>query len=310
MQCDGILIDSNNVRSTYGSSISLMSTCNDVLISNNILLDYNQGNILNVVNGLSQSTYGGVELTRLSFYRSSNQQVSGNVCKSKYGYGVFAGFSEGVNVTGNKIDSFDGIIISSQNNCNVTDNYIKTSGSDTTRASVTIQDPSGGNQNSNIRFQNNFVFAGGGYGIQVTDANVPYAEKCNAGNFILGTVASDAGVFTAADLGNQFERSSMGKYNGNNYIERRATAWEVASEIQFTTLVPSNVIYQVAVGSEAFVGSTNSGLYLVSRSAGTPVVNEIVPCDADVTINASGVVKITNNTGGSRQLVGTLTLIG
>jgi hypothetical protein len=202
MSCKGLTITGNSIKNAYGSAISVMATVDDVSITSNNLIDYNKSDNAN---------FGGIDLTRLSFYRSKNHIVSGNTCVSALGYGIYASFSTNAVITNNFVKSRYGVVANSQNTCNIQGNTVSSIESGNAGYGILVSDTSGTNTSSTITIMNNWVYIAGEIGISVTDVNA--TEVTIKDNMSRGSSATMAPIYDTS-VGNDL--ITVGGFAGRN----------------------------------------------------------------------------------------------
>jgi len=300
MQCEGLLIDGNSVNNTKGSAISVMSTVNDVTITNNSLVNYNR---------TDTADYGGIDLTRLTFYRSANHTVSGNTCVSQYGYGIYASYATNCFIANNFVKSEHGIVVDSQNEAIVRDNTIYATSTSTTGYGVLVSDVSGANVSSGVIVSGNRINVAGGFGIRNTDAGYRPTYVFD-GNIITGTGSSTVGPWIALSR-NGAEFLPENHTNGASQLDRIGSAWTTGQTVTLNPVIAATAnVFLVSVHSEQWPNVAIQGLYLVSRATTSTYISPIVTCaDVTVALNGSNQVTVTNVSGGNRALTAAIVLL-
>jgi len=300
MQCEGLLIEGNFVNNTKGSAISVMSTVADVTITNNSLVNYNR---------LDNANYGGIDLTRLTFYRSTNHTVIGNTCVSPNGYGIYASYATNCLIANNFVKSEYGIQVDAQNEAIVRDNSIYATSTSTTGYGVLVSDVSGANSSSGVIVSGNRINVAGGFGIRNTDAGYRPTYVFD-GNIITGSGLSTIGGWVALSR-NGAEYLSESFVNGASQLDRVNSAWTTGQTITLQPVIASTGnVFLVSVHSEQWPNVAIQGLYLVSRATTSTYITPVVTCsDVTVALNGSNQVTITNVSGGNRTLNAAITLL-
>lgn len=300
MQCEGLLIDGNSVNNTKGSAISIMSTVADVTVTNNSLVNYNRSD---------NADYGGIDLTRLTFYRSTNHTVSGNTCISQYGYGIYASYATNCFIANNFVKSEHGIVVNAQNEAIVRGNSIYATSTSTTGYGVLVSDVSGANTSSGVIVSGNRINVAGGFGIRNTDAGYRPTYVFD-GNIITGSGSSTVGPWVALSR-NGAEYLSESFINGASQLDRVSSQYLTGQTITLNPVVAATGnVFLVSVHSEQFSTSAIQGLYLVSRATTSTYISAIVACaDVTVALNGSNQVTITNVSGGNRTINAAITLL-
>jgi hypothetical protein len=288
-----LLISGNSITNSYGSSISVQATSNNVNISNNLITNSNRSN------GVANA---GIECNQYTFYRSNNQIISGNIITNGLNFGIYNNFASNVTVSNNQVYSNLGINVSAQQGCIIEDN------------NITTLDPSGiafgilvsttGVSNSGIAIANNIITVAGGFGIRNTDAGYSLNYAFN-GNLIGGTVPFTAFSNNGADTATP---TSM---NGANQVERHVTTFAIGQTITFNIIVASTAnIFLLSVQSEASANVGLTGLYLISRSGTGAQITTLSACaDVSVAFNPSYQITVTNTTGINRTISAAISVL-
>jgi hypothetical protein len=288
-----LLISGNSITNSYGTSISVQATSNNVNISNNLITNPNRSN---------SAANGGIDCNQYSFNRSNNQIISGNIISNGFNFAIYNNFASNVTISNNQIYSSLGINVSAQQGCIIEDNNITTL--NTSGIAYGILVSSTGVANSGIAIANNIITVAAGFGIRNTDAGYSLNYAFN-GNLIGGTIP-----FTAFS-NNGADEASPTSMNGANQVERHVTTFATGQTITFNIIVASTAnIFLLSVQSEASTNVGLIGLYLVSRSGtGTQITTLSACADVSVAFNPSYQITVTNTTGANRTVSAAISVL-
>ena len=288
-----LLISGNSITNSYGTSISVQATSNNVNISNNLITNPNRS---------SSAGSGGIDCNQYSFYRSNNQIISGNIITNGLNFGIYNNFASNVTISNNQIYSYLGIQVNAQQGCIIEDNNINTTAAIAGAYGVLVA--SSGVANSGIAIANNIITVVDGYGIRNTDAGYSLNYAFN-GNLIGGT-----GTFTAFS-NNGADEATPTSVNGANQVERHVSQFATGQTITFNIIVATTAnIFLLSVQSEASANVGLIGLYLISRSGtGTQITTLSACADVTVALNASKQITVTNNTGANRTISAAISVL-
>jgi hypothetical protein len=288
-----LLISGNSITNSYGTSISVQATSNNVNISNNLITNPNRS---------SNANSGGIDCNQYTFYRSNNQIISGNIITNGLNFGIYNNFASNVTISNNQIYSFLGVQVNAQQGCIVEDNNINTTATISTAYGVLVATT--GVANSGVVIANNIINVVDGYGIRNTDAGYSLNAAFN-GNLIYGS-----GTYTAFS-NNGADDATATSVNGANQVERHVTQFATGQTITFAIIVASTAnVFLLSVQSEASANVGLIGLYLISRS-GTGTQITILSACADVTValNASKQITVTNSAGANRTISAAISVL-
>ena len=288
-----LLISGNSITNSYGTSISVQATSNNVNISNNLITNANRS---------SSANAGAIDCNQFTFYRSNNQIISGNIITNALNFGIYNNYASNVTISNNQIYSYLGIQVNAQQGCIIEDNNINTTAAIATAYGILVATT--GVANSGIAIANNIINVVDGYGIRNTDAGYSLTAAFN-GNLIGGS-----GTFTAFS-NNGVDVATPTSVNGANQVERYVTASATGQTVTFGTIVATTAnIFLLTVQSEASANVGLIGLYLISRS-GTGTQITILSACADVTValNGSKQITVTNNTGANRTISAAISVL-
>jgi len=288
-----LLISGNSITNSYGTSISVQATSNNVNISNNLITNSNRSNGV---------TNAGIDCNQYSYYRSNNQIISGNIITNGLNFGIYNNYASNVTISNNQVYSSLGINVSAQQGCIVEDNNITTTNASATAFGILVSTT--GVANSGIAIANNIITVAAGYGIRNTDAGYSLNYAFN-GNLIGGTIPFTAFSNNGADTATP---TSM---NGANQVERHVTTFATGQTITFNIIVASTAnIFLLSVQSEASANVGSIGLYLISRSGTGAQITTLSACtDVTVAFNVSYQITVTNVFGGNRTISAAISVL-
>lgn len=288
-----LLISGNSITNSYGTSIGVQATSNNINISSNLITNPNRSNTPN---------FGGIDCNQFTFFRSNNQIISGNIITNGQGFAIYNNFASNVTISNNQIFSDLGIEINAQQFCIVEDNNINILSASANAYGVLVATT--GVSNSGIAIANNIINVLNGFGIRNTDAGFSLNYAFN-GNLIYGL-----GTFTAFS-NNGADIATITSVNGANQVERHVTQFLTGQTLTFDIIVATTAnIFLLSVQSEASANVGLIGLYLVSRSGTGTQITTLSACgDVTIALNASKQITVANTTGNNRTISAAISVL-
>ena len=300
MECNNLSIVGNLVTNSYGSGVGVMSTANNVKVADNTIINANREGTV--------SSYGGIEVCRLSFFQSARHSITGNMIVSNSGYGITNSFTNGGHIEGNTIICPTGINVGSYTNCDIGNNNINATSTSTSAFGILITDNGTTNHCSGIVARGNRINVAGGFGIRNDDTTYQFVQGY-ADNIISGSGTSTIGGWVAVQPypGSYLDYLTV---NGASYYEKQISGYSTGQVLTFSeTLYQTLSTYMLVVMSEQSAGTALPGQYIISRSTGSNYTTTLQAC-ADVTVavnTGTGVITVTNIAGGNRTLCAAIT---
>lgn len=298
MRSSRLEIESNEIYNTYGSGISIMSTVDSYSITANTCINFNRR---------QDPDFGGIDSTRLSFYKSSKGFISDNFLRSAYGYAIYSNYSNNVIISNNNTYTPNGIMVGSSTDCEITNNTVVAISTSTSAFGIQTLDASGVNPNSGIHASGNTINVAGGFGIINTDTNFRLPDS-SFNNNITGSGVSTVGLWVALSR-------YPGEYLSSSHTGR--VAFSSLEHSQYLTgqvvtlpdaLDSSASVFLLAVNCEQSANVHTPGLYLVTRAGTQKTISTLLNCtEVTVAVNGSNQITVTNITGANRTLSATIT---